>query len=112
VEATAHIAVTFRPARAVEREIWQIALEAITNVERHAHAQRMSVEYQTHDRHVLLRVSDDGVGLNTAVPATDRYGMVGMRERAERIGATLRSESPSSGGTTITLELVADEPTG
>jgi signal transduction histidine kinase len=112
LEATAHIAVSFRPVRAVEREIWQIALEAITNVERHAHARRMSVEYQTHDRHVLLRIGDDGVGLNTTVPATDRYGMVGMSERAERIGATLRSESPASGGTTITLELVADEPTG
>lgn len=97
----------FRPPRPVEREVWQVALEAITNVERHAHATTMHVEYRTSARRLFLRVSDDGVGLNSGPTPADRYGMVGMRERAERINATLAVQPASADGrgTTVTLDL-------
>ena len=110
---TADIHASFRPPRPVERELWQLALEAITNVERHARAAIVHVEYRAVDSAVFLRIEDDGVGLNTAAPATDRYGMVGMRERAERIGATLRHEPmiphrAAGTGTRVTIELRGD----
>ena len=110
---TADIHASFRPPRPVERELWQLALEAITNVERHARAAIVHVEYRAVDSAVFLRIEDDGVGLNTAAPATDRYGMVGMRERAERIGATLRHEPmiphrAAGTGTRVTIELCGD----
>jgi signal transduction histidine kinase len=94
-----------RPTRNTERELWQIALEAITNVEKHAHAGLVTVRYATSPGHVTLSVRDDGVGLNTSAGRADRYGMIGMRERAEAIGAVLRVESPSEGGTLVSVEL-------
>ena len=94
-----------RPTRNTERELWQIALEAITNVEKHAQASLVTVRYATRPGHVSLSVADDGIGLNTGAGRADRYGMIGMRERAEAIGAVLRVESPSSGGTLVTVEL-------
>ena len=102
----------FRPPRQVERELWQIALEAVTNVEKHARASQVWVEYHAHDGLIVLRVVDDGVGLNTAAPRADRYGMVGMRERAEGIGATMRIDSPSSGGLAITVTLHSQDVDG
>lgn len=94
-----------RPPRQVERELWQMALEAITNAEKHARASTLDVGYTARDGRVVLRVSDDGIGLNHGELRADRYGMIGMRERAEGIGATLRVDSPDSGGTTITVVL-------
>jgi signal transduction histidine kinase len=98
-----------RPPRQVERELWQIALEAITNVERHAQASRVTVTYISHPDRVLLQVSDDGIGLNNGPRRADRYGMIGMRERAHGIGASLRVESTPGGGTTITVDLEPGE---
>jgi signal transduction histidine kinase len=94
-----------RPTRNTERELWQIALEAITNVEKHARASLVTVRYATRPGHVSLSVRDNGIGLNTGAGRADRYGMIGMRERAEAIGAVLRVESPASGGTLVTVEL-------
>jgi signal transduction histidine kinase len=94
-----------RPTRNTERELWQIALEAITNVEKHARAKLVTVRYATRPGHATLSVRDDGIGLNTGAGRADRYGMIGMRERAEAIGAVLRVESPPEGGTVVTVEL-------
>lgn len=94
-----------RPTRNTERELWQIALEALTNVEKHARATLVTVRYTTRPGHVTLSVHDDGIGLNTGAGRADRYGMIGMRERAEAIGAVLRVESPAEGGTLVTVEL-------
>jgi signal transduction histidine kinase len=65
----------------------------------------VTVTYISHPDRLLLQVSDDGIGLNNGPRRADRYGMIGMRERAEGIGATLRVDSPNSGGTTITVVL-------
>lgn len=98
-----------RPTRNTERELWQIALEAITNVEKHARANLVTVRYSARPGHASLSVRDDGIGLNTGAGRADRYGMIGMRERAEAIGAVLRVESPPAGGTVgtiVTVELI------
>lgn len=92
-----------------ERELWQIAREAVTNVERHASASRLDVELGQSEGTTRLVITDDGTGLNTRAPRADSYGMLGMRERAAGIGADLRIESPDHGGTTIRVELRALE---
>lgn len=109
LETEARIDAPQRPPRQVERELWQIALEAITNVERHAQASKVVVTYVSHPDRVFLQVSDDGVGLNNGPRRADRYGMVGMRERTHGIGASLRIEPTPGGGTTITVELEPGE---
>lgn len=96
-----------------ERELWQIAREAVTNVERHAGATHIDIDLDQAEGTTRLVISDDGTGLNTRAPRADSYGMLGMRERAAGIGADLRVESPPDGGTTIRVELRAlDSPNG
>jgi signal transduction histidine kinase len=94
----------------VERELWRIALEAMTNVERHGRADVLSVSYRADVDRVVLEVRDDGVGFNPADRRADSYGMTGMRERADTIGAVVRVDSNIGAGTTITVAL--DRPGG
>jgi signal transduction histidine kinase len=95
-----------------ERELWRLALEAITNVERHAAASEVSVRLLVGPTRALLTVSDNGVGLNPSGIAADRYGMIGMRERAAAIGAVIRFESAPGTGTTVTVSLDRDPKAG
>ena len=88
-----------------ERELWRLALEAITNVERHAAATEVTVHLRIDADTAVLTVADNGVGLNPDGIAADRYGMIGMRERAAAIGAVIRFESAPGTGTTVTVSL-------
>ena len=99
------VEVTERPALVEERELWQIALEAMTNVERHGRADVLSVVYRADADRVLLEVRDDGIGFNPGDRRADSYGMTGMRERADTIGAVVRVDSAPGVGTTVTVEL-------
>jgi len=57
---------------------------------------------------LTLTISDDGRGFETTSPPTDgQYGLMGMRERAEMIGATLEIESQPGDGTTVRLTVEA-----
>lgn len=88
-----------------ERELWWIAREAIANVERHSHADHLTVEYRVGAEGATMVVTDDGVGMGARQKRADSYGMVGMRERAGAIGATLDISSPPGGGTTVRVNL-------
>ena len=83
-----------------ERELWQIVHEAVVNVERHAAATHVAVRWDCDGRTALLEVVDDGRGF---VPGhdgrDDSYGITGMRERADAIGATLEILSGGRGTT-------------
>ena len=70
--------------------MWRIAQEALTNIERHARARRVRVLWRCNGHAAALEVADDGVGFppNTS-GRLDSYGILGMRERASSIGATL-----------------------
>jgi signal transduction histidine kinase len=93
----------------VEREVWRIAQEAVVNAERHARATKVDVMWFCHRRWALLEVSDDGIGMPGGVPPRkDSYGLVGMRERADAIGARLELRSDRGKGTTVTLRLRVD----
>ena len=108
-----HVDARSRPPRRQEHELWQIALEAITNVERHAQADTVRVSYTVTPVRARLEIADDGVGLNTGTVRTDRYGMVGMRERADSIGAhiTIGPNTPRGARVLVELDLV-DEVLG
>lgn len=90
-----------------ERELWQITREAIRNVERHAQAKSLRVFCHETQAQVLISVVDDGVGLLAGAkpPRPDSYGVVGMRERAARLGATLDFRTPAFGGTEVRIVL-------
>jgi signal transduction histidine kinase len=56
-------------------------------------------------RTLTIRVQDDGVGFNVDTLDDERFGLRGMRERAELIGAHLRLDSMLGSGTTVTVTL-------
>lgn len=89
-----------------ERELWRVAQEAVTNVERHAHASKIAVTWRSDGERAVLIVADDGVGFPSGkVGRLDSYGIIGMRERAASIGAALDIVSEEGTGTTIRCEI-------
>jgi signal transduction histidine kinase len=81
------------------------ALEALTNVRRHAAASQVSLVLTYRDEgRVHLRVEDDGRG---AASLTGGFGLVGIRERAEQLGGTVHYRSAPGQGFTLDMELPA-----
>jgi signal transduction histidine kinase len=88
-----------------EQAIYRVAESALANIEQHAGAETIVVSLALlgADR-VRLAVRDDGVGFDPASLPADRFGIAGMRERAELIGANLVIASRPGKGTTVALE--------
>jgi signal transduction histidine kinase len=87
------------------RTLYRIAEEALTNAERHASAQHVTVRLAFGADRLDLVIQDDGVGFAPEAAYPGRYGLTGMRERAEMIGATLDVNSRPNGGTEIWCSL-------
>ena len=85
----------------VEAALYRICQEALTNVARHAGAERATVRLVATPDRVRLAVEDDGRGFDAAGVPEDRHGIVGMRERAEVLGGTLEVSSGPGEGTRI-----------
>ncbi|MEY2462439.1 MAG: hypothetical protein QOH64_577 [Acidimicrobiaceae bacterium] len=85
-----------------ERELFRIIQEALANVEKHARAALVTITWTCDGRAALLEIADDGTGFPIdRASRLDAYGIVGMRERAASIGATLEVESAAGGGTRV-----------
>jgi signal transduction histidine kinase len=85
-----------------ERELWRVAQEAITNVERHARATQVTITWRSNGREAVLEIADDGIGFPVGnAGRLDSYGILGMRERAASIGATLTIDSQPGKGTRV-----------
>jgi len=90
----------------VENEMLRIAQEAVTNVVRHAAAQYIDIRLEFDERKVKMTIADDGKGFDSSagLSANGHYGLQGMRERAEQIGADLMVGSTPGGGTQVVVE--------
>jgi signal transduction histidine kinase len=97
-------------------EVYRIGREALVNAFRHAHAQHIEIELK-YARSLHVTVRDDGRGIDAKILKEGRaghFGLSGMRERADRIGAELHLSTSASAGTELTLIVpgrVAFEPT-
>ena len=93
----------------VRDEIYRIAREALRNAFRHARAHKIEAEVSYGDSQFLLRVRDDGNGINPKVfqqgSRPGHWGLPGMRERAEGFGGRLEVWSESGAGTEIQLTI-------
>lgn len=88
----------------VAQAIYRIIEEALVNAEKHSQASRISLELTQSAGWLTLRVQDNGVGFVVdAVCGNGRFGLVGMRERAELIKAEFGVQSAPGLGTTLTL---------
>jgi signal transduction histidine kinase len=87
-------------------DIYRIGREALLNAFRHAQARNVEVELSYSPRQLRVQVSDDGRGIDPQILNQGRdghFGLPGMRERAEQIGARLRVYSSAAAGTRIEL---------
>ena len=90
-----------------EREMWRIAQEALTNVERHSAASQVRVLWRCNGESAALEVTDNGHGFPIGrAGRLDSYGLLGMRERASSIGATLEITSHVGKGTRVRCSLI------
>jgi signal transduction histidine kinase len=93
-----------------EREMWRVAQEALANVERHSNATAVRVVWRCDGERALIDVTDNGVGFDqTRAGRVDSYGVLGMRERASSIGATLEIVSAPGRGTRVRCTMTPSE---
>ncbi|WP_325549666.1 sensor histidine kinase [Flexivirga sp.] len=92
-----------------EREVVLAVLaEALENVHRHARAQAVEVDFRGDSKHVALSIHDDGVGFADSFAAAvrrQRFGLLGMRERAAAADGTLSIARRAPRGTSVELSL-------
>ena len=90
------------------RELEWILREALRNIERHAHANRVDVRLRTLGGRAVLTVSDDGDGFDVpddlaALASGRHFGVTGMRERAQLAGGDLSVESGPGEGCVLSV---------
>ncbi|MBE9160218.1 PAS domain S-box protein [Nodosilinea sp. LEGE 06152] len=86
----------------VENNLLRMGQEALTNAIKHANADEIRVQLAYDRDQVCLRVKDNGQGFGVgSIPASEGFGLLGMSERAERIGAQLTIRSQPGQGTEI-----------
>ena len=92
-------------------EISRIVDEALLNAARHANAASIEIVLRFGPRHLGLEVRDDGVGLPSSILGqgykSGHFGLVGMRERTERMDGVFSIESDPAIGTTLAVTLPA-----
>ena len=91
-------------AREAEVELLRIAQESVTNVLKHAHARQIRLTLGFADDAVVLSITDDGAGFDQKA-RHEGFGLIGMRERAERLGARLSINTQKGAGTTVRVLL-------
>ena len=89
-------------------EVYRIGREALINAFRHARAKQIEIALRYSSNQLRLMVRDDGCGIDPSVLRSGRdghWGISGMRERADRIGARLQLFSSASAGTEVDLSV-------
>jgi signal transduction histidine kinase/ligand-binding sensor domain-containing protein len=96
-------------APAPRDETYWIAVEALRNAFKHSHARRIEVEIEYDRRQFQLRVRDDGKGIDPTVlnghGRDGHFGLTGMHERAESVGAELGVWTKLDAGTEVELTI-------
>jgi two-component system nitrate/nitrite sensor histidine kinase NarX len=90
----------------VQAQLLRVIQEALNNIRKHARANRASLAMYHWQDDLILEVHDDGQGFSPDdIPQISRYGLRGMRERAEMIGADFQVISSPEKGTTVRIRL-------
>ena len=89
----------------VQAQLIRIVQEAFTNVRKHAQAGRVRLAAWEDGGDTVIEVADNGRGFDPPDVTAARFGLRGMRERAESVGAEFQVTSCPGGGTTIHLRI-------
>jgi signal transduction histidine kinase len=87
---------------------YYVVSEALTNAAKHAQASQVNVSVDVHGFLLRVAVCDDGDG---GADPRSGSGLLGLKDRTEVIGGTIRVESPPGQGTTLIAELPLDDQT-
>jgi two-component system nitrate/nitrite sensor histidine kinase NarX len=94
-----------------EIHVTSIIREALTNIQRHAHASWARVQLAADTlRRVQVTIEDNGVGLKNAAPTPHHYGLIIMRDRAAILNGQILVENRTGGGARVNLSFVANTP--
>lgn len=94
----------------VDAAVYRVAQEALTNALRHArNASRVDIRVVEGAGRLRLRVTDDGL-IDPVRPATEGFGLLGMTERVQLLGGTLRAGPAPGGGWAVDAELPTETP--
>jgi signal transduction histidine kinase len=126
VQALEHLAVSFQEATGVPVEaniqqdlpeigedqrlvLYRAAQEALTNIQRHAHASRAWLELSCREHCLYLQIEDNGSGLpfaqETQAQQHSGYGLIGLQERAGQIGGQVTIDTGAHGGVRVTVHV-------
>ena len=84
--------------------LYRVVQEALTNVARHTHARHVTISLDVEERDASVEICDDGIGFDPeAAAARNRFGMVGIRERARLVGGNCTIDSGPARGTSIRI---------
>jgi signal transduction histidine kinase len=93
-----------------EDALFRVAQEALNNVARHANASRVSVVLNFEPSDASIIIEDDGVGLPETIDGGG-FGMISMRERAERLGGSFAVGPANGSGCRVVATVPAPAPT-
>ena len=91
-----------------ELAIYRIVQECLTNIKRHSQSERARVELNDGAANLQVVVRDWGVGFDPGTVGEGHYGLVGVRERARLLDASVKIDSNPGDGVCITLKLPRD----
>jgi signal transduction histidine kinase len=102
-----------RVAPQLETALYRIAQESINNIAHHAEARNVTIRLVRDGDRLCLRVEDDGRGFDVLEPAAEavrrrRFGLLGVRERAELVGGEVRIHSAPGRGTRLEVLVPVD----
>jgi len=91
---------------AIRLLLFRAAQEALTNVARHAKASTVDVNLRADERHIVLEVTDDGVGIVSGeIEKPGSLGILGLRERVQAMGGGLSVSKLAGSGTIFSLQI-------
>ena len=85
--------------------LFRIIQESLTNAARHSQAGWVHVGLRVSEDGLDLRVADNGRGFDTGADQPGRFGLMGMQERAQRVGARLEVTSTPGAGTQVRVSM-------
>jgi PAS domain S-box-containing protein len=94
-----------------EIEIVRIVQEAVTNAVKHARATAIDVSVDATGSGLAVKVEDNGCGFDPRLPREGCFGLIGLHERAERLGAELTVTTALGSGTSVMLRVATDRIT-
>jgi signal transduction histidine kinase len=88
----------------IESAVYRVVQEALTNVAKHARAERIELRVAEADGHIEVLIRDDGVGFDPGQPS-EGFGLVGMRERVALANGVLEVTSAPGSGTELRIRM-------